>query len=132
MREVGRRPTIAITLTNIGRAYTATGKADSALVYIREGSPRPRDIGDKTGESWALVDLGNAFEALNLPDSALASYRAGLAVLRPVGDRSREGDALSRIGFILQRSGPARRASAVAVLRLRGERSGCRRELGRR
>ena len=114
LREVGRRPTIAITLTNIGRAYTATGKADSALAYIREGLATARDIGDKTGESWALVDLGNAFEALNQPDSALASYRAGLAVLRTVGDRSREGDALSRIGFILQRAGPAQLASAVA------------------
>ena len=114
LREVGRRPTIAITLTNIGRAYTATGKADSALAYIREGLATARDVGDKTGESWALVDLGNAFDALNQPDSALASYRAGLAVLRTVGDRSREGDALSRIGFILQRSGSAQLKSAVA------------------
>ena len=114
LREVGRRPTIAITLTNIGRAYTATGKADSALAYIREGLATARDVGDKTGESWALVDLGNALDALNLPDSALASYHAGVAALRTVGDRAREGDALSRIGFILQRSGPAQLASAVA------------------
>jgi hypothetical protein len=111
---VGRRPTIAITLTNIGRAYTSTGKADSAIGFIREGLATARDVGDKIGESWALVDLGNAFDALSQPDSALASYHAGLAVLRTVGDRSREGDALSRIGLILQRSGSSRLASAVA------------------
>jgi len=109
-RAVGDHAGEAITLSNIGWAYSALGEKLKALDYYNQALPVIRAVGDRASEAAMLSNIGLVYSALGEKQKALDYYNQALPIDRAVGDRAHEAKTLSYIGSVYDALGEKRKA----------------------
>ena len=89
-QEAGDRETEGRALSNIGTAYKAMGRMDSALIYMTDALKIRRELHDSLGEGVTLNNIAALLQILGDPDSALICLRGSLALRRAARDRAGE------------------------------------------
>lgn len=93
-RRLGRQRFQAGALMNIGVAYNALYRSDSAIVYLQWARTLFSRIGELRPEAIALNSIGAAYDYLGRPDSAFAYFREAVRLAETVGD-----SALARVAL---------------------------------
>jgi tetratricopeptide (TPR) repeat protein len=89
----------AMTLNNVGGAWSDLGEQLRALEYYEKVLPLTRVAGNPTGEVTTLTNMGTAWNALGEPRKALKCFDQALSVLQIVRNHPLEAATLSNIGM---------------------------------
>lgn len=99
-RESGDRYWEAVTLTNLGWAYSDLNQNEKAVDSLSQALKQFQEIKDRQSEGKAANGLGLAHKGLRQYEKARDYYEQALAIRRELKDRRGEGITLSNLGEI--------------------------------
>ena len=125
-RKIGDRPSEAITLVYIGKAYDFLGEPQKALDFYNQALPMLHEAGDDRDEARTLNNIGLIYDARGEKRKALEYYSRSLPILSNAKDKSTEGITLVNIGLVYDALGEKQKAltyylRALAILRAAGD-----------
>jgi tetratricopeptide (TPR) repeat protein len=99
----------AVTLTNLGRCFAASGRSDVATQYTREACTILEEL-EQTNQVKRLhgvlmTDLADGLVEQGQFAEARKAYEAGLEVFKELGDISAQGATVSRFGTLAMQEG---------------------------
>jgi tetratricopeptide (TPR) repeat protein len=90
----------ALTLSLIGRTYSARSEYQLALEHYQQALAISRKMGDRIGEGVALNNIGSVYQNQGQYPQALERYREALKIREEIGDRSGMGYTLNSMGTV--------------------------------
>jgi len=120
-RSIGDRDGEAISLGNLGIAYSRLGQYQQALAIFKQ-------IGDRDGEVQSLYSLGRAYYRTGQYQQAIEFDQQALAIIKQIGDRQGEAHCLYNLANSYYGMGQYQRGiqlhqQAIAIYRQIGDRN---------
>jgi tetratricopeptide (TPR) repeat protein len=100
----------ALSLNNIGLAYSSLGEKQKALDYYNQALPLTRTVGDRADEAATLNNIGLVYSSLGEKQKALDYYHQALPLAHTLGDHAGEAKMLTNIGAVYSALGKKRKA----------------------
>ncbi len=85
---------VAISLANLGSAYTALNQIEKSIDYTQQALTLSRTIQDRTGEIRAISNLGNNYSTLGQPQVAVSFYEQAARLMMEAKEWSLAGGEL--------------------------------------
>ncbi|QIR36107.1 CHAT domain-containing protein [Tolypothrix sp. PCC 7910] len=138
-RAVGDKLGEALTLNNIGFAYSALGEQSRAVEYYTQALPLMRSSSygggstrggrNLSGESFVLTNIGTIYDSLDDKQKALAYYQQVLPLMQRMGEMNGEAQIFNNVALIYDSLGEKQKTldylnRALPIWRELGDRSG--------
>lgn len=107
MSDLRRR---AITLNNLGVAYTNLAEGTIAVGYLQQSLAILHAGEDRSAESYTLSNIGSAYRVMGSFGEALSFYAQARQIQQQTGNRAQEAETLDLIGVTYSAMGQPEKA----------------------